>query len=135
MSSDQLESAVQSQNVELPGGAIRRGHSIMGVRTLGRIEAAEGFNDIIVASVNGTQIRVRDVGRAEDSYAEPTTWNMLHGKEAVVLDVRRQTGTNTLQVIDAVKAKVRELRNVLPPGTKVEFIRDNSTFIRASVQS
>jgi HAE1 family hydrophobic/amphiphilic exporter-1 len=132
---DQLESAVQNQNVEIPGGAIRRGHSIMGVRTLGRIEAAEGFNDIIVASVNGTQIRVRDVGRAEDSYAEPTTWNMLHGKEAVVLDVRRQTGTNTLQVIDAVKAKVQDLKTVLPAGTTVEYIRDNSRFIRASVAS
>jgi HAE1 family hydrophobic/amphiphilic exporter-1 len=85
--------------------------------------------------VNGTQIRVRDVGRAEDSYAEPTTWNMLHGKEAVVLDVRRQTGTNTLQVIDAVKTKLQELKNVLPPGTTVEYIRDNSRFIRASVAS
>ncbi|HEV2202719.1 MAG TPA: efflux RND transporter permease subunit [Bryobacteraceae bacterium] len=132
---DQLETAVQNQNVETPGGTIRRGASKIGVRTLGRIDAADQFNDIIVASVGGTQVRVRDVGRAEDGFAEPTTWNMLHGKEAVVLDVRRQTGTNTLQVIDAVKAKVRELRSVLPRGITVEFIRDNSTFIRASVQS
>ena len=132
---DQLETAVQNQNVEIPGGSIRRGPSIMGVRTLGRIEAADEFNDIIVASVNGTQIRVRDVGRAEDSYAEPTTWNMLHGKEAVVLDVRRQTGTNTLQVIDAVKTKLQDLKTVLPAGTTVEFIRDNSRFIKASVAS
>ena len=132
---DQLESAVQNQNVEIPGGAIRRGPSIMGVRTLGRIEVADQFNDIIVANVNGTQIRVRDVGRAEDSYAEPTTWNMLDGKEAVVLDVRRQTGTNTLQVIDAVKAKLQEMKNVLPAGTAVRFIRDNSRFIKASVAS
>jgi len=132
---DQLESAVQNQNVEIPGGAIRRGPSIMGVRTLGRIEAADQFNDIIVASVNGTQIRVRDVGRAEDSYAEPTTWNMLHGKEAVVLDVRRQTGTNTLQVIDAVKTKLQDLKSVLPAGTTIEYLRDNSRFIKASVAS
>jgi HAE1 family hydrophobic/amphiphilic exporter-1 len=132
---DQLESAVQNQNVEIPGGSIRRGPSKMGVRTLGRIDAADQFNDIIVASVNGTQIRVRDVGRAEDSYAEPTTWNMLRGQEAVVLDVRRQTGTNTLQVIDAVKAKVQDLKRVLPPGTTIEYLRDNSRFIQASVAS
>ncbi len=132
---DQLETAVQNQNVEIPGGSIRRGPSKMGVRTLGRIDAAEDFNDIIVANVNGTQIRVRDVGRAEDSYAEPTTWNMLHGKEAVVLDVRRQTGTNTLQVIDAVKAKVKDVNRLLPAGTTIEYIRDNSRFIKASVAS
>jgi hydrophobe/amphiphile efflux-1 (HAE1) family protein len=132
---DQLESAVQNQNVEIPGGTIRRGGSLMGVRTLGRIEAASQFNDIIVANLNGTQIRVKDVGRAEDSYAEPTTWNMLRGQEAVVLDVRRQTGTNTLQVIDAVKAKVQEVKRTLPAGTTIEYLRDNSTFINASVKS
>src|SRR6266446_1928563 len=132
---DQLENAIQNQNVEIPGGSIRRGASKMGVRTLGRIDSADQFNDIVVASVNGTQIRVKDVGRAEDSYAEPTTWNMLRGKEAVVLDVRRQTGTNTLQVIEAVKTKIRDLRSALPAGTTIEYLRDNSTFIKASVAS
>jgi HAE1 family hydrophobic/amphiphilic exporter-1 len=132
---DQLEHAIQNQNVEVPGGTIRRGASEMGVRTLGRVEAADEFNNIIVADVNGTPIRVRDVGRADDSYAEPMTWNMLHGKEAVVLDIRRQTGTNTLNVIEAVKTKVKDLKRVLPPGITVEYIRDNSTFIKASVAS
>jgi hydrophobic/amphiphilic exporter-1 (mainly G- bacteria), HAE1 family len=131
----QLEAAIQNQNVEVPGGVIRRGPSEMGVRTLGRVEAAGEFNDVIVADNGGTPIRVRDVGRAEDSYAEPTTWNMIRGKEAVVLDVRRQTGTNTLQVIEAVKSKVQDLKRVLPRGTAVEYIRDNSTFIRASIAS
>jgi HAE1 family hydrophobic/amphiphilic exporter-1 len=132
---DQLESAIQNQNVEIPGGTIRRGASLIGLRTLGRIEAADQFNDIIVASVNGTLIRIKDLGRAEDGYAEPTTWNMLRGQDAVVLDVRRQTGTNTLQIIDAVKAKVQELKGVLPAGTTIEYLRDNSTFINASVKS
>jgi HAE1 family hydrophobic/amphiphilic exporter-1 len=132
---DQLENAIQNQNVEVPGGTIRRGPSEMGVRTLGRVEAADEFNSIIVADVNGTPVRIKDIGRAEDSYAEPTTWNMLHGKEAVVLDVRRQTGTNTLQVIEAVKAKIQDLKKTLPAGTTVEYIRDNSRFIKASIAS
>ncbi len=132
---NQLESAIQNQNVEVPGGTIRRGASEMGVRTLGRIEASDLFNDIIVANVNGTPIRVRDVGRVEDSFAEPTTWNMIGGKEAVVLDIRRQTGTNTLEVIDAAKAKVNQLKSTLPPGVTIQVIRDNSTFIKASIAS
>ena len=132
---NQLEDAVQNQNVEVPGGVIRRGPSEMGVRTLGRVEAADEFNNIIVADVSGTPIRIKDIGRADDSYAEPTTWNLIRGKEAVVLDVRRQTGTNTLQVIEDVKSKVRELRRVLPRGIGIEYIRDNSTFIQASISS
>jgi hydrophobic/amphiphilic exporter-1 (mainly G- bacteria), HAE1 family len=132
---NQLESAIQNQNVEVPGGTIRRGASEMGVRTLGRIEASDQFNDIIVASVNGTPIRVKDVGRVEDSYAEPTTWNMLHGKEAVVLDIRRQTGTNTLEVIEGAKAKINQLKSTLPAGISIQLIRDNSLFIKASITS
>jgi HAE1 family hydrophobic/amphiphilic exporter-1 len=132
---NQLESAIQNQNVEVPGGTIRRGASEMGVRTLGRIEASDLFNDIIVANVNGTPIRVRDVGRVEDSFAEPTTWNMIGGKEAVVLDIRRQTGTNTLEVIDSAKAKINQLKSTLPAGITVQIIRDNSTFIKASIAS
>jgi hydrophobe/amphiphile efflux-1 (HAE1) family protein len=131
----QLEQAIQNQNVEVPGGTIRRGASEMGVRTLGRIEASDLFNDIIVANVNGTPIRIRDVGRVEDSFAEPTTWNMIRGKEAVVLDIRRQTGTNTLEVIDAAKAKINQLKSTLPPGITIQVIRDNSTFIKASIAS
>jgi hydrophobic/amphiphilic exporter-1 (mainly G- bacteria), HAE1 family len=131
----QLEDAIRNQNVEVPGGTIRRGASEMGVRTLGRIEASELFNDIIVANVNGTPIRIRDVGRVEDSFAEPTTWNMIGGKEAVVLDIRRQTGTNTLEVIDAAKAKIAQLKSTLPPGITIQVIRDNSTFIKASIAS
>src|SRR5215472_9463214 len=66
---DQLESAIQNQNVEVPGGTIRRGPLLTGLRTLGRVEAADEFNSIIVANVNGTPIRIKDIGRAEDGYA------------------------------------------------------------------
>jgi HAE1 family hydrophobic/amphiphilic exporter-1 len=131
----QLESAIQNQNVEVPGGTIRRGASEMGVRTLGRIEASELFNDIIVANINGTPIRIRDVGRVEDSFADPITWNMIGGKEAIVLDIRRQTGTNTLEVIDAAKAKIAQLKSTLPAGITIQVIRDNSNFIKASIAS
>jgi HAE1 family hydrophobic/amphiphilic exporter-1 len=131
----QLEDAIRNQNVEVPGGTIRRGASEMGVRTLGRIEASDLFNDIIVANINNTPIRIRDVGRVDDSFADPTTWNMIAGKEAVVLDIRRQTGTNTLEVIDAAKAKIAQLKSTLPPGITIQVIRDNSTFIKASIAS
>jgi HAE1 family hydrophobic/amphiphilic exporter-1 len=131
----QLEDAIRNQNVEVPGGTIRRGASEMGVRTLGRIEASDLFNDVIVANVNNTPIRIRDVGRVEDSFADPTTWNMIGGKEAVVLDIRRQTGTNTLEVIDAAKAKIAQIKSTLPPGISIQVIRDNSTFIKESITS
>jgi hydrophobic/amphiphilic exporter-1 (mainly G- bacteria), HAE1 family len=131
----QLQRAIQSENVEIPGGRIIRGESELGIRTLGRIDAISQFGDIIVANVNGTPIRVSDVGRVEDSFAEPRTWNMIEGKQAVSLDVRRQSGTNTVKIIDAVKKKLEQIKKTLPPGVTVKIIRDQSVFINASVAS
>jgi HAE1 family hydrophobic/amphiphilic exporter-1 len=131
----QLQRAIQNENVEIPGGRIIRGDSELGIRTLGRIDAISQFGDIIVANVNGTPIRVSDVGRVEDSFAEPNTWNMIEGKQAVSLDVRRQSGTNTVKIIDAVKKKLEQIQKALPAGITVRVIRDQSVFINASVAS
>ena len=131
----QLQRSIQSENVDIPGGRIIRGESEMGVRTLGRLDAISQFGDIIVANTNGTPIRISDLGRVEDSFAEPRTWNSIEGKQAVALDVRRQSGTNTVKIIGAVKAKLEQIQKALPPGITVRIIRDQSVFINASVAS
>ena len=130
---NQFEHAIQNENVEIPGGRIVRGASEVGVRTLGRVDAVSQFADIIVANVNGSPIRVREVGRVEDTFAEPNTWNMVEGKEGVRLDVRRQSGTNTVAIVDVVKEKLALIRKSLPPGVDVKIIADRSIFINASV--
>ena len=132
---NQFQRAIQNENVEIPGGRVIRGDEELGIRTLGRIDSVGQFKEIIVANVNGTPIRIRDLGRVEDSFAEPTTWNMLEGKQAVTLDVRRQSGTNTVKIIDAVKTKMEQIKKTLPPGVKIKIIRDQSVFINASVAS
>src|SRR3989441_1149791 len=130
---NQFQRAIQNENVEIPGGRIVRGASEIGVRTLGRVDAVSQFGDIIVANVNGSPIRVHDIGRAEDTFAEPNTWNMVEGKEGVRLDVRRQSGTNTVAIINLVKEKLDQVRKSLPPGVEVKIIADKSIFINASV--
>ena len=130
-----VQQAIQTENVEVPGGTISRGESELGVRTLGRLDAVAQFGEIIVKNVGGTPIRVSDLGRVEDSFAEPRTWNMLEGKEAVTLEVRRQSGTNTVKIIDTIKGKLAEIEKTLPPGVSLRIIRDQSVFIKASISS
>ncbi|HKQ05351.1 MAG TPA: efflux RND transporter permease subunit [Blastocatellia bacterium] len=132
---NQVQRAVQNENIEIPGGRIIRGESEMGIRTLGRIDAISQFGDVIVANVDGAPIRVNDVGRVEDSFAEPRTWNQIEGKQAVTLDVRRQSGTNTVKIISAVKRKLADIQKSLPTGVTIRIIRDQSEFINASVAS
>ena len=85
-----------AENVEIPGGAVEQGKGQLLLRTLGRIDASQDFNNIVVATMNGTPIRVSDVGYAEDSFERPTSSVWYGDKPAVQLDIRRAMGENTV---------------------------------------
>lgn len=136
---NQFRAAIQAENVEIPGGDIVRGGTRFGVRTLGRLEGAEQFGEVVITNVR-TPIRVRDLGRVEDSYAEPQNWEAIVGKdgkvnEAVGVQIRRQAGTNTVKVAETVRERLAQLKRTLPPGIEIQITNDQSTFIRASVEA
>ncbi|MFB3828748.1 MAG: efflux RND transporter permease subunit [Bryobacteraceae bacterium] len=135
LTAQDVERAVKSENIEAPGGRIIRGPAELGVRTLGRVEAVPQFNDIIVKNVAGAPIRIRDIGHAEDGTEEPRTFAFYKGKPAVVLETRRQVGTNTVQVVDSIKARLETLRKELPAGVSIEVVKDQATYIKASVKA
>ena len=130
-----IESAVAQQNLELPGGRLDQTRRELVVRTMGRVERAEDFNDLIVAHTGDRPLRVRDLGYAEDGVVEPRSLSRLNGENAVQLIVRKQSGTNTVEVIDRVKAQLERLRTVLPPDVETRVIRDQSRFIKASIDT
>ena len=135
LTAQEVEQAVKTENVETPGGRIVRGASEVGVRTLGRVEEVSEFNNIIVKNVAGAPIRVRDIGYAEDGTEERRSFAYYQGKRAIVLETRRQTGTNTVQVVDAIKARLVSLRKELPAGVRIDVVKDQATYIKASVKS
>ena len=131
----QVRDAVSAENVEVPGGTVEQGKGQLLLRTLGRIDATEDFNNIVIATTNGTPIRVSDIGRAEDGFERPTTAVWLGDKPAVMLDIRRAMGENTVSVIEAVRDRLKTVQKALPPSVTVTVIRDDSKFIYASVAS
>lgn len=135
LTAQDVERAVRAENVEAPGGRIIRGPQEMGVRTMGRVEEVEQFNNIIIKNVNGVPIRVRDVGYAEDGMAERRSFAYYQGKPAVLIDVQRQTGTNTVKVVDEVVAKVDSINRQLPAGLQLKVIKETATYIKNSVHS
>jgi HAE1 family hydrophobic/amphiphilic exporter-1 len=132
---NEVESAVRDENVESPGGRIIRGESEIGVRTMGRIDASSQFGDIIVRNVAGAPIRLRDIGKVEDDVQEPRTFASIERKPAILLDIRRQSGTNTVKIIDAIRARLKDVEKELPRGFTMRITRDQSVFIRASIDS
>ncbi|HYP06449.1 MAG TPA: efflux RND transporter permease subunit [Bryobacteraceae bacterium] len=133
LSAQDVHQAVQRENVEAPGGRIVRGPTELGVRTMGRVEHVEEFNNIIVKNVGGAPIRLRDVGTAEDGMAERRSFAYYNFKPAIVLEIRRQVGTNTVRVVDDLQAKLASITQQLPPGVKVDVIKEQATYIKASV--
>lgn len=130
---DQVRSALRAQNIEVPGGRIDLFNRELVLRTMGRVPRVEDFNHLIVAYENGAAIRLADLGRVEDGILEPRTISRLNGTNAVSLFVRKQSGTNTVEVADRVRSKLDELRATLSSGISAEVTRDLSRFIRRSV--
>lgn len=130
-----VQTALVAENIEAPGGRIVRGPTELGVRTLGRLEDVGEFGGVIIKNVNGAPIRIRDVGYAEDGTAERRTFAFYKGKPAVVLDIRRQIGVNTVKVVEDIEKKLQTLNAILPAGVKVDVIKEQATYIENSVEA
>ena len=131
---DDVRSALAQQNLEVPGGRVEQGTRELVVRTLGRMEKVRDFNNLIVANVGGQPIYLKDVASVTDSVEEPRSLSRLNGDNAVTLVVQKQSGSNTVKLIDAVKKRLGELQAVLPSDFKITTIRDQSNFINRSME-
>ena len=135
LSMTQVREALVAENVEIPGGTIEQGKGQLLLRTLGRMDASDDFNNIVIATKDGTPIRVADIGRAEDTSERPTSAVWLGDAPAVMIDIRRAMGENTVAVVEGVRTALERVERTLPPGVDVTITRDDSRFIYASVAS
>ncbi|HKR11087.1 MAG TPA: efflux RND transporter permease subunit, partial [Pyrinomonadaceae bacterium] len=128
-----IREALERQNTDVPGGNVTTGKEELTLRTLGRYTDPRQFGDLVIANVNGAPVRVRDVGRVEDGTKEQRSFSRLNGVPTVTLDIRRQSGANTVEVINGLKAALPRIEGQLPNDVKVEVIRDQSRYIEAAL--
>ncbi|MFY9342395.1 MAG: efflux RND transporter permease subunit [Planctomycetota bacterium] len=128
-----VSQAIARQNADVPGGNVTDDLRERTLRTLGRVVEPESFATLMIARRNGVPIELRDVATIEDGTAEPRSLSRLDGVPTVVLDVRRQAGSNTVAVIEGVLASLDKLRPSLPADLRVEVVRDQSRYIRAAL--
>jgi HAE1 family hydrophobic/amphiphilic exporter-1 len=127
--------ALQTENVQVPGGTVDQSQRELSLRTRGRVTRVAELNDIALAVQDGHPVRVGDVGYAEDGAEERRTAANVNGEPAVVLNLRKQSGTNTIAVVQAVKEKLKELEKRVPAGYRMRIVRDQSVFIEAATHS
>ncbi len=128
-----VQNALERQNQDAPGGNVTSGAVERILRTTGRITDPDDFNDLVIRTVNGVPLKVRDIGWAEDGTKEQRSLARLNGVPTVVLEVRGQIGANTIEVIESVKANMARAEAELPPGVRLEIIRDQSRYIEAAL--
>jgi HAE1 family hydrophobic/amphiphilic exporter-1 len=129
----QIRQALERQNTDVPGGNVTTGKEELILRTLGRFTDPRQFDDLVIANVNGSPVKLRDVGRVEDGTKEQRSFSRLNGVPTVTLDIRRQSGANTVEVIKGLKEALPRVTAQLPQDVKVEIIRDQSRYIEAAL--
>ena len=135
LSAVDVRRALQTQNVKIPGGTLKAGATEATVRVYGRVANAQEFEQIFITQRNGLPVRVGDVAKVEDSEEDAERAASKDGVPTVVLSVRKQSGTNTIAVIDALKERLAEIAPQLPAGYSTEIVRDQSQFIKAAVDT
>src|SRR5256712_2855419 len=128
-----VRNALQRQNADVPGGNVEAGRRELVLRTLGRFTDPRDMEELVIANINGAPIKIRDIGRVEDGTKEQRSLAHLNGTPTVTLEIRRQSGANTVEVIHNVKDQLARVAAQLPADVKMEVIRDQERYIGAAL--
>ena len=131
----EVSSAIRSQNLELPGGNLIEGAKTSGLRTISKLTDVNQFGEIVITTRNGFPIKIKDIGRVQDGGADATSAASIDGVPTIYLGIRKQSGSNTITLIDGVKEKMNEIIPTLPADMKVVVVRDQSEFIQNSLHA
>ena len=129
-----VSNAIRTQNVDIPGGRIDQGARSLTLRTQGRLDEVSDFRNISVRAQNGGSVLLSDVARVEDGIAETETVAEYNGKTTVYLQVSKQSGANTIAVIDGIKSRLKDLEPSLKTnGYTYELVNDQSIYIKTAI--
>ena len=130
---DEVGDAISRHNANLPSGTLWGPHQAFTVQANGQVMNAEAYRPLIVAYRNGSPVRLEELGRVSDSVQNDKEFGWYQNSRAVMFQVRRQPGTNTVEVVDAIKKLIPEFRAQIPPAVNLDTVFDRSQSIRESV--
>jgi HAE1 family hydrophobic/amphiphilic exporter-1 len=130
---DEVHEALARSNVNLPTGTLYGAHQMFNVQATGQLQNADAFRPLIVAYRNGSPVRLQELGRVIDSVQTDKVASWYNDERAVILAVQRQPGTNTVEVVDAIRALLPRFRQELPASVNLNVLYDRSVAIRESV--
>ncbi|MBM7557337.1 efflux RND transporter permease subunit [Halanaerobacter jeridensis] len=130
-----ISSGIKSSNLDMSVGEINDGVKELTVKGKGEFDSVEEIRNIQLITANGRQINLSDVAVVRDTHSEIAQYSYLNGKRSITLGVKKQNDANTVEVADAVKKRVEELKQNVPGNIDVKVISDSSEFIKDSIAS
>lgn len=134
LSTYEVLESLRMENMEVPGGKVGSGDREITLRTVGSLKNAQDFANLPVARREGVQLYVKDVAVVADGIKERESMTRYQGRPAIGLDIVKQSGANTVEVADQIKKVYEQLQKELPPGVKLEIVRDNSIYIQDALR-
>jgi CzcA family heavy metal efflux pump len=135
LSAADVVTAISSQNLILPAGTQKIGNLEYYIGINASPEKVEGLNDLPISSSNGTVVFVRDVAHVRDGSPPQTNIARLEGKRAALMTILKNGNASTLDVINAIKAKLPQIQALVPPSLKIQPIGDQSVFVEAAISA
>ena len=133
ISINEVSAAIGAHNVNMPSGTLWGPRQAYTVQATGQLTSAEAYRPLVVAYRNGAPVRLQELGRVIDSVQNDKAAAWYNDKRSVTLAVQRQPGTNTVVVVDSIKALLPTFRSFLPPSVNMDILIDRSESIRESV--
>jgi HAE1 family hydrophobic/amphiphilic exporter-1 len=129
-----VEQAVGNNNVNIPTGTLYGRDRATSVQATGQLMNAAAYGPMIVAYRNGAPVRLNEIGRVFDSVQNDKIAAWFNGTRGIMLGVQRQPGTNTIEIVDAIRKILPTFEEQLPPAIKLTVFYDRSVSIRAAVR-
>src|SRR5690348_2745969 len=132
---DQVVSALRAQNLAAPVGNVNSALEQRSIRLEGRLERPEDFGALVISARNGQLVTLGQVASVEAGAAEPLSAAFFNGRQAIGIDIVKSRESGTVSVANNVKARVDSLQRRMPPGTRIEVVRDAGTRVHNSVRN
>ena len=128
-----VEEAIRSRNVEIPGGRIESERREFTVRSLGELKTPAEFADLVVSSRGGQLVKLKDVSRVELGPEDERSVLRFNRRPAVAIGVIRQSKANIIEVADAIHRELPAIQRALPAGVRIDAAFDQSVFVKRSI--
>ena len=129
----QVSAAIRGENLSVPGGKITQDGTDLLLRVPGEFTSLDDISNLTIITARGTPLRIKDIATVQDATAEVTSYSRLNGKDSVSVQVRKQSGTNTVLVADRVRAEVTRLQRDFR-DLDIVISNDQSSFIKKSIE-